>query len=104
MTAVRGLPRSRTSGVFGGLLDVSLHPSFRDSRLVYVAYDDASFDLTVARFELRDDRAENLGVIYHSDEFSIGSRIEWELGRQSAPDATRGSPGISSGLRSVSTL
>ena len=78
VTAVRGLPRSRTSGVFGGLLDVSLHPSFRDSRLVYVAYDDASFDLTVARFELRDDRAENLGVIYHSDEFSIGSRIEWE--------------------------
>ena len=78
VTAVRGLPRSRTSGVFGGLLDVSLHPSFRDSRLVYVAYDDASFDLTVARFELRDDRAENLGVIYQSDEFSIGSRIEWE--------------------------
>jgi aldose sugar dehydrogenase len=75
---VRGLAPSRTSGVYGGLLDVSLHPGFRDNRLVYVAYDDASFDLTVARFELRDDRAERLSVIYRSDEFSIGSRIEWQ--------------------------
>jgi aldose sugar dehydrogenase len=78
VTGVRGLPRSRTSGVFGGLLDVSLHPSFPNSRLVYIAYNDASFGLTVARFELRDDRAERLSVIYESDEFSIGSRIEWE--------------------------
>jgi hypothetical protein len=78
VTAVRGLPRSRTSGVFGGLLDVSLHPSFPDSRLVYVAYNDNAFDLTVARFELRDERAERLSVIYKSDEFSIGSRIEWQ--------------------------
>ena len=78
VTRVRDLPPSRTSGVFGGLLDVSLHPGFPESRLVYVAYNDASFDLTVARFELRDDRAESLSVIYRSDEFSIGSRIEWE--------------------------
>jgi glucose/arabinose dehydrogenase len=78
VTAVRGIPSSRTSGVYGGLLDVSLHPSFPASRLVYVAYNDASFDLTVARFELRDDRAERLSVIYKSNEFSIGSRIEWQ--------------------------
>ena len=78
VTEVRGLPPSRTSGVYGGLLDVSLHSSFPDSRLVYIAYNDNSFDLTVARFELRDDRAESLSVIYESDEFSIGSRIEWE--------------------------
>jgi len=45
---------------------------------VYIAYDDASLDLTVARFELRDDRAEQFRVIYESDEFSIGSRIEWQ--------------------------
>ncbi|HEX5766160.1 MAG TPA: PQQ-dependent sugar dehydrogenase, partial [Woeseiaceae bacterium] len=77
-TRVRGLPPSRTSGVYGGLLDVSLHPGFPDSRLVYIAYNDDSFGLAVARFELRDDRAESLSVIYESDEFSIGSRIEWE--------------------------
>jgi glucose/arabinose dehydrogenase len=78
VTEVRGLPRSRTSGVFGGLLDVSLHPGFPDSRLVYIAYNDAAFGLTVARFELRDDRAERLSLIYQSEEFSIGSRIEWQ--------------------------
>jgi glucose/arabinose dehydrogenase len=78
VTGVRGIPVSRTSGIYGGLLDVSLHPSFPNSRLVYIAYNDNSFDLTVARFELRDDQAEKLSVIYKSDEFSIGSRIEWE--------------------------
>jgi glucose/arabinose dehydrogenase len=78
VTEVRGIPPSRTSGVYGGLLDVSIHPSFPDSRLVYITYNDDSFGLTVARFELRDDRAESLSVIYESDEFSIGSRMEWE--------------------------
>ena len=78
VTKVQGVPPVRTSGIYGGLLDVSLHPSFRDSRLVYIAYNSASFDLTVARFELRNGRAESLRVIYESDEFSIGSRIEWQ--------------------------
>jgi aldose sugar dehydrogenase len=78
VTQVRGLPSTRTSGVFGGLLDVSLHPGFADNRLVYIAYNDNSYDLAVARFELRDDRAQNLSVIYKSDEFSIGSRVEWQ--------------------------
>src|ERR1051325_8591191 len=78
VTKVQGIPLSKTSTIYGGILDVSLHPSFPSSRLVYIAYDNASFDLTVARFELRNDRAENLTVIYESEEFSLGSRIEWE--------------------------
>jgi len=78
VTKVQGIPASRTSTIYGGLLDVSLHPSFPDSRLVYISYDDATFGLSVARFELRDDRAEHLSVIYKSREFSIGSRIEWQ--------------------------
>jgi aldose sugar dehydrogenase len=78
VTAVRGIPPTKMSGVYGGLLDVSLHPSFLNNRLVYIAYDDASFDLTVARFELREDRVESLKVIYKSNEFSIGSRFEWQ--------------------------
>ena len=77
-TEVRRLPPSRTSDIYGGLLDVSLHPGFRDNRLVYIAYNNNAYNLTVARFELRDDRAEHLSVIFQSDEFSIGSRIEWE--------------------------
>jgi glucose/arabinose dehydrogenase len=80
VTEVGGIPASRTvdAGRFGGLLDVSLHPGFEDNRLVYIAYNDAAFGLAVARFELRDDRARNLEVIYESDDFSIGSRIAWE--------------------------
>ena len=80
VTEVGGIPESRTvdAGRFGGLLDVSLHPDFEDNRLVYIAYNDAAFGLAVARFELRDDRAQNLEVIYESNDFSIGSRIAWE--------------------------
>jgi glucose/arabinose dehydrogenase len=78
VTRIQGIPASRTSDIYGGLLDVSLHPGFPASRLVYIAYNNASFDLTVARFELRGNRAESLRVIYQSDEFSIGSRIEWQ--------------------------
>ncbi len=78
LTEVRGVPLSRTSDVYGGLLDVSLHPEFEDNRLVYIAYNDATFGLAVARFALRDDQAQNLEVIYESNDFSIGSRIAWE--------------------------
>ncbi len=80
VTVVEGIPESRTvdAGRYGGLLEVSLHPDFADNRLVYIAYNDAAFGLAVAHFELRDDRAQNLEVIYESDEFSIGSRIAWE--------------------------
>ena len=75
---VRGLPPTTMRTSFGGVLDVSLHPGFSQNRLVYIAYNNQSFDLSVARFELRRNRIENLRVIHQFDEFSIGSRIEWE--------------------------
>ncbi len=78
VTQVSGIPQSRTRDVYGGLLDVSLHPDFQNNRLVYIAYNDVSANLSVARFELRNDRAETLQVIYRSGGFSIGSRIVWE--------------------------
>src|ERR1044072_8953592 len=34
-TKVQGVPAVKLSTVYGGLLDVSLHPSFPNSRLVY---------------------------------------------------------------------
>lgn len=76
--ALDGIPGSRMSDVYGGLLDVSLHPDFDQNRWVYISYNDTSHDLAVARFELRDGSVENLEVLFRSDEFSIGSRIEWE--------------------------
>jgi glucose/arabinose dehydrogenase len=78
VTEVTGIPVARTVDVYGGLLEVSLHPEFGVNRLVYIAYNDADFGLAVARFELNDNRAQSLEVIYESDEFSIGSRIAWE--------------------------
>ena len=78
VTRVEGIPQSRTADVFGGLQDVSLHPLFDDNQLVYIAYNDVAWRLAVARFELRDERARNLEVIYESSAFSIGSRIVWE--------------------------
>ncbi len=78
VTEVGGIPESTTIDVYGGLLDVSIHPGFEDNRLVYIAYNDAAFGLAVARFELRDGRADNLEVVHESNDFSIGSRIAWE--------------------------
>ena len=75
---VRGLPATRMSDVYGGLLDVSLHPDFQENRQVYIAYNDANYDLIVARFELRDDQVHAFRIIHEWREFSIGSRIEWE--------------------------
>lgn len=75
---VPGIPVSRTRDVYGGFLDVSLHPEFEDNRWVYIAYNDAGFGLTVARFEFRNGQAEGLQPIFESGEFSIGSRIVWE--------------------------
>ena len=78
VTELSGIPRTRMSDVYGGLLDLSLHPDFETNRLVYLAYNDRSYDLAVARFTLDGDRAEGLEVIFESDDFSIGSRIVWE--------------------------
>ena len=75
---LEGVPTTRMRGVYGGLLDVSLHPRFQENRQVYIAYDDAAEGLAVARFEFRGRRIEGLEVLYRSDEFSIGSRIEWQ--------------------------
>jgi aldose sugar dehydrogenase len=82
VTEIAGLPASRTAdNYWGGLLDVSLHPEFLQNRQVYIAYDDANGRLAVARFELREDRATSLAVVFNSREFSIGSRIAWEDAR-----------------------
>lgn len=73
-----GIPATRMSDVYGGLLDVSLHPDFGQNRRVYISYNDASHDLAIARFALRDGAIEDFEVLVRSDEFSIGSRIVWE--------------------------
>ncbi len=78
VTEIRDIPQSVMADGYGGLLDVSLHPVYATNRLVYIAYNDTGFDLSVARFELMGDRAANVEVIYRANSFSIGSRIVWE--------------------------
>jgi glucose/arabinose dehydrogenase len=69
VTKVQGIPTTRTSDIYGGLLDVSLHPGFPNNPLVYIAYNDASYDLPVARFALGDDGTERPRGIYTSYQF-----------------------------------
>jgi glucose/arabinose dehydrogenase len=76
-----GLPETRTvesDRHYGGLMDVSLHPLFNDNRLVYLAYVDRDFRMVVARFHFTDLTIQDFAVIFASNEFSLGSRIEWE--------------------------
>jgi glucose/arabinose dehydrogenase len=63
---------------FGGLMDVSLHPSFDNNRLVYIAYVNDEYNMSVARSNLAGEAVQNLEVIFESTAFSIGSRIAWD--------------------------
>ena len=64
--------------VFGGLMDVSLHPDFENNKLVYIAYVGSDYNLAVARFQLEDGVANAMRVLFKSNGFSIGSRIAWQ--------------------------
>ena len=79
---VSNIPASRTVedqfGIkYGGMMDVSLHPEYASNNLVYITYVANDFKLKVARFELVDDTAVDIEVIFGSQDFSIGSRIAW---------------------------
>jgi len=81
VTRVSGLPESRTFTVdrpYGGMMDVSLHPQYKSNQMVYLAYVNESYTLSVARFRLVDNEARDLEIIFTSNQFSIGSRIAWE--------------------------
>ena len=76
-----GLPETRTiksDRHYGGVMGVSLHPLFRDNRLVYLAYVDHDLHMVVARFTFIDQSIREFEVIFESNAFSLGSRIEWE--------------------------
>ncbi|MEM7416615.1 MAG: PQQ-dependent sugar dehydrogenase [Gemmatimonadota bacterium] len=73
-----GIPASRVSSVYGGILDLSAHPDFASNGWVYISYNDAQYRLTVARFVVRDGRVEDFAPVFRSGEFSIGSRIVWQ--------------------------
>lgn len=76
-----GIPESNTLKAdrhYGGLMDVSLHPEFQTNQLVYLAFVDTDYKLAVGRFAFRDRAVQEFEVVFRSNEFSIGSRIEWQ--------------------------
>jgi glucose/arabinose dehydrogenase len=85
---VAGLPQVVAQGQ-GGLLDVTLDPSFASNRLIYWSYSEPQADGTnntaVARGRLEDGampRVENVQVIYHqspsmNSRAHFGSRLVW---------------------------
>ncbi len=59
-------------------MDISLHPQFESNRLAYLAFVNENYTLSVARFRLTDKTAEDVEIIFTSNQFSIGSRIAWQ--------------------------
>ena len=80
---VDGLPESRTYTTdrpYGGMMDISLHPEFESNQMAYLAYVNEDYHLSVARFRLHENSAQNVEIIFKSDQFAIGSRIAWQDG------------------------
>jgi glucose/arabinose dehydrogenase/outer membrane lipoprotein-sorting protein len=78
---VTGIPESRTYTVdrpYGGMMDISLHPQFESNQMAYLAYITENYTLSVARFKLYENTAQDLEIIFTSNQFSVGSRIAWQ--------------------------
>ncbi len=78
---VTGVPASityMTDRHYGGMMDISLHPEFESNQMAYLAYVNENYHLSVARFKLKETTAEDVEIIFKSDQFAIGSRIAWE--------------------------
>ena len=69
----------------GGLFDISPHPEFEENQLIYAAFATGSQQsprTALARFELNDDKAENVEIIFRADMKTkrgrhFGGRIVW---------------------------
>ena len=73
---VAGIPRVHASGQ-GGLLDVALHPDFRENGWVYLSYAAGHWGRAgteVARGRLRDHRLEDVEVLFRALPKSSGGR------------------------------
>ena len=73
---IAGVPEVRASGQ-GGLLDVALHPEFREAPWVYLSYAAGSWGRAgteVARGRLRDHRLEDVEVLFRALPKSSGGR------------------------------
>ncbi len=78
---VTGLPESKTYMTdrhYGGMMDISLHPEFESNQTAYIAYVNEDYHLSVARFRLKENSAQDAEIIFKTDQFAVGSRIAWQ--------------------------
>ena len=78
---VTGLPASKTYMTdrhYGGMMDISLHPEFESNQTAYIAYVNEDYDLSVVRFRLKENSAQDVEIIFKTDQFAVGSRIAWQ--------------------------
>ncbi|SFR75565.1 Glucose/arabinose dehydrogenase, beta-propeller fold [Marinobacter daqiaonensis] len=83
---VSGVPELVVSGQ-GGLLDLQLHPDFKQNRVLFLSYahrNGAGMTTRVARGEYRDRRLHNVTVIFEAEPRSSTSRHF--AGRMAIPD------------------
>jgi aldose sugar dehydrogenase len=87
LTAITGVPTVKAQGQ-GGLLDVEVHPNFKENQYIYLSYSkpDESGDkatTAVMRAKLKDNQLTNQEVIfealpYFSTRHHYGSRLEFD--------------------------
>lgn len=87
MEPVRGLPDDIAAVGQGGLLDIELHPNFKDNRLIYFTYAQGNKDenhtvLARARINEKLTELEDLKIIFEVDRLKsggqhFGSRLLW---------------------------
>lgn len=56
---------------------MALHPDFETNGLVYLAYVGTDYRMAIVRFDFSDRTVRDVEVVFRSNAFSIGSRIEW---------------------------
>ncbi|MEX0287589.1 MAG: PQQ-dependent sugar dehydrogenase [Flavobacteriaceae bacterium] len=78
---VKGLPASKiyvTDRPYGGMMDISLHPDFASNQMAYLSFVNENYHLSIARFKLKGNKAQEVEIIFNSNQFCIGSRIAWQ--------------------------
>jgi len=88
LSEIKGLPSVQTFGdpgnpfiIHGGLMDISLHPNFPQTRWVYVAYFSENATLKLIRFEFENEKISQIEPIYEtrtSGYYGNGTRIVWQ--------------------------
>lgn len=84
---ITGVPEVYTRGQ-GGLLDVTVHPNFKENNLIYISYaspagEESGGNTAIAKAVLKDDVLTNLKVLYKASPntksgIHYGSRFAWD--------------------------